>query len=128
MYLIIKNIHIICVAITMVLFTIRGVWMIQESHWLQQRWVKFIPHVIDSLLLISGLALVLILHQYPWTQTWLTAKLLALLFYIVMGSIALTIGKTKTIRIIAGIGALIILFYIITLALTRVVNPLANYF
>jgi uncharacterized membrane protein SirB2 len=110
----------------MVLFTIRYVWMIQESHWLQQRRVKFIPHMIDSLLLISGLALALILHQYPWTQTWLTAKLLALLFYIVMGSIALTVGKTKTIRITAGIAALIIFFYIITLALTRVVNPLAS--
>jgi len=108
----------------MVLFSLRCVWMIQESQWLQQRWVKFIPHVIDSLLFISGLALALILHQYPWTQTWLTAKLLALLFYIVMGSIALTVGKTKTIRIMAGIGALMILFYIITVALTRVVNPL----
>ncbi len=128
MYLIIKNIHISCVILTLISFTIRGIWMIQESHWLQQRCVKIVPHVIDTILLLSGIGLALILHQYPGAQPWLTVKLLALLVYIVVGTIALKRGKTKTIRVMAWIGALSVFFYLIMVALTRMVNPLGAFF
>ena len=124
-YLTIKEIHLFCVALTFISFVTRGIWMIQESHWLQKPWVKITPHLIDSTLLASGIALVIMLHQYPGTQTWLTVKLVALLLYIVVGSIALKRGKTKTIRTLAWYGALGIFFYMIAVALSREVNPLA---
>jgi uncharacterized membrane protein SirB2 len=84
-----------------------------------------INRLIDTVLLFSGISLAIILHQYPGTQTWLTAKLLALLAYIIMGNIAIKRGKTKTSCLIAWIAALAIFFYIVTVALTRVINPLA---
>jgi uncharacterized membrane protein SirB2 len=124
-YLIIKYIHVSSVTLTFILFFIRGIWRIQENPRLQQTWVKTVPHLIDTVLLFSGISLAIILHQYPGTQTWLTAKLLALLVYIIMGNIAIKRGKTKTICLIAWIGALAIFFYIVTVALTRVINPLA---
>ncbi|HDN27177.1 MAG TPA: hypothetical protein ENG03_08795 [Thioploca sp.] len=124
-YLTIKDIHISCVAFAFISFFTRGIWMIQESHWLQMRWVKIVPHLIDTGLLASGIALVLFLHQYPGTHTWLTVKLVALLLYIVVGSIALKHGKTKTIRTMAWIGALGVFFYMVVVALKRVANPLA---
>jgi uncharacterized membrane protein SirB2 len=105
-------------------FSLRGIWMLRESPWLQQRWVKIVPHLIDSVLLASGIGLVLILHQYPGVHHWLTVKLVALLAYIVIGTIALKRGKTKTIRIIAWLGALGVFFYMVTVALTRISNPL----
>ncbi|MDM8558819.1 SirB2 family protein [Candidatus Parabeggiatoa sp. HSG14] len=125
MYLIIKNIHISCVILTFISFSTRGIWMIQESHWLHKWWVKVLPHIIDTLLLVSGITLVIILHQYPGTQNWLTAKLLALLVYIIVGSIALKRGKTKTIRVVAFGGALMAFFYLVMVALNRTANPLA---
>ena len=124
-YLTIKDIHLSCVALAFISFVTRGIWMIQESRWLQMRWVNIVPHLIDSTLLASGIVLVFMLHQYPGTQTWLTVKLVALLLYIVVGSIALKRGKTKTIRTLAWIGALGVFFYIIAVALSREVNPLA---
>ncbi|RKZ55639.1 MAG: regulator SirB [Candidatus Parabeggiatoa sp. nov. 2] len=124
-YFTIKNIHIYCVILTFISFSIRGIWMILDSPWLQQRWVKIVPHVIDSMLLASGIALVIILHQYPGTHGWLTAKLVALLAYILIGTVALKRGKTKTIRVMAWIGATAVFFYLVMVALNRVANPLA---
>ena len=124
-YLTFKNIHILCVILTLLLFSVRGVWMIQQSAWLQQRWIKIIPHLIDTLLLASGIGLVMIIHQYPGSQNWLTAKLVALLVYIVAGHIALKRGHTLKIRVLALLGALGVFFYIVMVALTRIVNPLA---
>jgi uncharacterized membrane protein SirB2 len=125
MYLIIKNVHIFCVTLTFILFIMSRVWMIQESHWLQHWNFQIVPHLIDTVLLLNGVALVFVIHQYPGTHNWLTAKLLALLFYIVVGSIALKRGKTKTIRIIAWIAALTVFLYLVMVALTRLANPLA---
>ncbi|HID99552.1 MAG TPA: regulator SirB [Thiotrichaceae bacterium] len=122
-YLIIKNIHLSCVVLTFISFSVRGLWMILESPWLQRRWVKIVPHFIDSVLLATGIALVIMLHQYPGVETWLTVKFVALLAYIIIGTIALKRGKTKTIRVIAWIGALGAFFYMVKVALTRVISP-----
>ncbi len=122
-YLIIKNSHIFCVVLTFISFSVRGLWMILETPWLQQRWVKIVPHLIDSVLLATGIALVIMLHQYPGVETWLTVKFVALLAYIIIGTIALKRGKTKTIRVIAWIGALGAFFYMVKVALTRVISP-----
>ncbi|NJO14648.1 MAG: SirB2 family protein [Thioploca sp.] len=124
MYLTLKSIHIFCVLLTFLSFFIRGIWMIQNHPRLQQRWVKIVPHLIDSVLLLSGISLVFTIHQYPFINHWLTAKLLALLLYIILGSIALKRGKTKTIRLTAWISALGAFLYMVTVAITRVVNPL----
>jgi uncharacterized membrane protein SirB2 len=74
-YLIIKNIHILSITLSFILFFIRGIWAIQESDWLQRAWVKIVPHIIDSVLLFSGITLAVILQQYPGVHSWLTAKL-----------------------------------------------------
>ncbi|MFK5969750.1 MAG: SirB2 family protein [Candidatus Marithrix sp.] len=123
MYLIIKNIHISCVILTFLSFSLRGIWMLQDSPTLQHRLVKIIPHFIDTTLLLSGIGLITILHQYPGTQAWLTAKLVALLVYIIIGSIALKRGKTKTIRMTAFFLALATFFYLVSVALTQTAIP-----
>ena len=52
-YLFIKNLHIASVVLSGCLFLLRGIWMLRESTMLQQRWVKIIPHIVDTLLLTS---------------------------------------------------------------------------
>ncbi len=124
MYSTIKNIHILSASLTLLSFFIRGIWMMQGNPRLQQRWVKIAPHLVDSILLLSGITLVIISQQYPIVTTWLTAKFFALLLYIVLGSMALKRGKTKSIRVVAWLGALGVFFYLVTVALKRLVNPL----
>ena len=117
-----RNIHITCVILTFVLFFIRGVWMIMESDLLQRKWARRIPPVIDTVLLGSAIYLAVTIHQYPFVHGWLTAKVLALFVYIGLGMLALTYGRTKTIRVSSWIASLLCFFYIVAVAYTH--NPL----
>jgi uncharacterized membrane protein SirB2 len=118
-YLAVKHVHMTCAALSGSFFALRGIWMLLDSKLLQQRWVKVAPHIIDTVLLGSALTMVVWSRQYPFVEPWLTAKLLALLLYIVLGTIALKRGKTKGIRIAAYVGALATFSYIVAVALTR---------
>lgn len=111
-YSLFKIIHILSVAISGGFFLLRGSWMLQESQLLKQKWVKILPHVIDTLLLVSGLALCVTLQQYPFTTPWLTAKLLLLVAYIGLGTVAIKRGKTKTMRSVAFVAALVVFLLI----------------
>ena len=120
-YLAIKHLHIACALASGSLFLLRGVWMLQGSARLTARWVKIAPHLIDTLLLVSAITLALRSRQYPFAQPWLTAKLLALCVYVVLGTIALKRGRSKTVRTVALVAALVTFAYIVAVAVTR--NP-----
>ena len=117
-----KDIHVACVIVTFILFFVRGLWMILDSDLLQRKWTKRIPPVVDTILLASAIVLAVTIHQYPFVHAWLTAKVVALLFYIGLGMLALTYGKTKKIRIINWLAAQLCFIYIVAVALTK--NPL----
>jgi uncharacterized membrane protein SirB2 len=114
-----KLLHVVCVGLTAAGFLLRGVWMLRDSPLLRHPLTRVLPHVNDTLLLTAGIGLALLLHQYPLVDGWLTAKLVALLLYIVLGSIALKRGRTRRIRVLALAGALLTLAYLVAVALTR---------
>jgi len=118
-YLAIKHIHITFAALSGGFFLLRGLWMLAGSPMLQRRWVKVVPHVVDTLLLTSALVMVFWSGQYPFVQPWLTAKVLALVAYIVLGTVALKRGKTQGTRAFALLAALAVFAYIVAVALTR---------
>jgi uncharacterized membrane protein SirB2 len=118
-YLSVKYLHMTCAAFSGSFFLLRGIWMLRASPMLQQRWVKIVPHIVDTLLLGSALVMVFWSAQYPFVQNWLTAKVVGLLLYIVLGTIALKRGKTKTVRTVSFIAALVIFAYIVSVALTK---------
>lgn len=118
-YLTLKALHVGCVATSYALFLLRGLWMMFRPEWLQRRWVRILPHVVDTVLLGSAVAMALMIRQYPFVAGWLTAKLLALLLYIVLGSIALKRGRTLKQRVAAWLAAQAVFFYIVAVALTR---------
>lgn len=121
LYLAARTVHLGCVVVTLCGFMLRGLWMWQDSPRLQQRWLQWLPHLVDSLLLASAITLAVLLRQYPGAEGWLTAKLVALLVYIVLGSIALRRGRTRQVRGWAWLGALLTFGYIVAVAITR--NP-----
>jgi uncharacterized membrane protein SirB2 len=120
-----KSVHIGCAVLSGSGYFIRGLWMMRESPWLQKKWVKVAPHIIDTTLLVSALALTIQIQQYPFVHNWLTAKVVALLAYIVLGTIGIKRGKTRNIRIAAWLAAMGIFLYIVSVALTRQVIPFA---
>jgi uncharacterized membrane protein SirB2 len=118
-YVTIKIVHVSCAAISYVLFVGRGVWMMRELGILQLRWVKIVPHVVDTLLLASAVALAVMSHQYPLANGWLTAKVVGLLIYIGLGTIALKRGRMRRTRIAAWLAAQAVFFYVVGVAVTR---------
>ena len=120
-YLAVKHAHLTFAALSFAGFLLRAWWMWRDSLLLQHRLTRTIPHVNDSLLLAAGAWLAFLLHQYPGNSPWLTAKLAALILYIVLGSIALKRGKTRRIRALALSGSVLVFAYIAAVALTR--NP-----
>lgn len=82
-----------------------------------------LPHVVDTTLLGSAVTLAILGGQYPFQQNWLSAKVLALLLYIVLGSMALKRGRTPAIRAAALAGALAVFAYIVAVALTKQALP-----
>ena len=95
MYIAIKHSHMLFAVISGLFFLVRGAWMLMDSGMLQKKWVKILPHINDSLLLLCAIGLSVMSHQYPIAQDWLTVKVLALIAYIVLGVIALKKAKPK---------------------------------
>jgi uncharacterized membrane protein SirB2 len=117
-YLAVRHLHMGCAALSGSLFLLRGVWMLRASPMLQQRWVRVLPHCIDTALLASALVLVFWSGQYPFAQPWLGAKVVALLLYIGLGTVAL---KRRSAPAFAA--ALLTFAYIAAVASTRQVLP-----
>ena len=118
-----KYTHVTVVIASFSLFFLRGIWMMQASDRLAARWVRVVPHVVDTVLLVSAIALAMLTAQYPFVQSWLTAKVLALPVYIVLGTVAIRRGRSRRVKIAAWILALLVFGYMVTVALTRVVFP-----
>jgi uncharacterized membrane protein SirB2 len=118
-YTLLKHLHLTSIAITLTLFVLRGVWMMTGSAMLQARWARIVPHVNDTLLLASGLGLAVMMQQYPLVHGWLTAKLFALIAYIVLGTVALKRGKTRPRRIAAWFAALLVFGYMAAVAVAH---------
>ena len=118
-YAVLKMIHVGSVIISFTLFFLRGIWLIQNSENLRQRWIKVLPHIVDTLLLGSAIALAITVQQNPLEHAWLTAKVMGLFVYIGLGLIALRFGKTRQIKITAWIAAECVFVYIVLVALTK---------
>jgi len=114
-----KAAHVASAAASLALFVLRGAWMIGAPHRLKRRWVRVVPHVIDTVLLVSAIALAVMIGNYPGTHGWLTAKVAGLFAYIVLGSIALKLGRTRGVRIAAFAAALAMFAYIVSAAITK---------
>lgn len=93
--------------------------MLTDADQLRLRVVRVAPHVIDTVFLLSGIALIVILQLPVLQQPWLLAKFAALLAYIVLGAIALRHGRSRRSRILAFVSALVVFAYIVGIALTK---------
>ncbi len=118
-----KHLHALTVAITLGLFLLRGFWMLLDSPRLQARWTRIVPHTNDTVLLGAAIGLLVVGGLNPLDHPWVIAKIVGLLAYIGLGTVALKYGRTKAIRVKALIAALAVFSYIIAVAVTKQVVP-----
>ena len=114
-----KNLHMTFAVLSITGFVIRGYWMMRSSALSEHRLTRIAPHVIDTLFLVTGIAMVVNLQLAVLQNDWLLAKFAGLLVYIVLGAIALRRGRTLKIRVVAFAGALLAFTYILNTAITK---------
>ncbi|EDU1794924.1 SirB family protein [Salmonella enterica subsp. enterica serovar Javiana] len=118
------TLHLICVALSVSLFVARYWWRYCGHALAAARWTRIVPPVIDTLLLLSGIGLIVKTHILPFTElgSWLTEKLFGVIIYIVLGFIVLDYrqARSQQARFIAFPLALVVLYIIIKLATTKI--------
>lgn len=116
-------IHLSAVGISLALFLLRGAWRAMDSPMLAKKWVKIVPHANDTVLLTAAIGMLIVAGLNPLQHGWLMAKIVALLAYIMLGTIALKRGKTPLQRNLAFIGALAVFGYMVAVAISKQVVP-----
>lgn len=112
----IKSVHIAAVVFSGLLFLIRGGAVHLGMTWAMAAPLRYLSYAVDTILLTAALMLATILHQYPFVHGWLTVKVLLLVVYIVLGTLALKRGATRTIRVVCWLAALVVYGFIISVA------------
>jgi uncharacterized membrane protein SirB2 len=119
----IRFLHVGCAALSGSLFTVRGLLRINRSPLANHRALRVVSYAIDTTLLVAAVLLTFILHQYPFVNGWLTAKVLLLALYIGLGIITLQWARTTRGRSVALIGALLTFAAIVAIAILHHSRP-----
>ena len=118
MYLTLKHLHLIFVALSLLAFLVRGISLFMNSAVLGKTWVKILPQVINTILLVSGIVLAMHLHMSPGNQPWLMAKIIGLVVYIGLGIVAFRVANSSA-RKLLWLSALIAFAYIVSVAIRK---------
>jgi uncharacterized membrane protein SirB2 len=118
----IRLFHISCVLLSGSLFCLRGLLMLAGSAQANHVVLRWLSYAIDSALLTAALMLMTLLHQYPLQQSWLTVKVLLIVFYVLLGAFALR--RAKTYRVRATCFAAAVLVYLFVISVARAHDPL----
>jgi uncharacterized membrane protein SirB2 len=108
-----KTLHIACAFVSILLFVLRHVLSLRNVDWRKSRALRIMPHVVSAILLTIAIG------QYPFVDSWLTVKLIALVAYIFLGMQAFKTGRSQSARRIAFVAAVVVFGFIVTVARTH---------
>jgi uncharacterized membrane protein SirB2 len=118
--MLLKHLHLTFVALSMLIFIVRGVWLFTQSSMLASRFSKIAPHAINGIMLITGIALAATVGLSPSDHPWLLAKIIGIVIFIALGVAAFKV-KQPLVQKALWIDALIVFIYIASVATTK--NP-----
>lgn len=116
LYYWVKQVHIYSVLLSFTLFLARGAWVLAGRPLPRHAFLRLLPHTVDTVLLTSALWLTTIIQQFPFRAPWLTVKVVLLVAYIVLGSLALRRAATRTGRAIAFVAAIGVFLFLFSVA------------
>lgn len=120
MYEILKHTHLTTLGLSFLLFFIRGYLMMRESPASKNRALVITPHVINLLLIGTGVGLAVLLQITPGSQPWLAVKLVALILYIALGILTFKHPRLGA-RKIFWLLTLVVFAFIVSVATSK--NP-----
>lgn len=120
-----RHLHMLMAGLSILGFLLRGLWAWRVPALLARKPVKILPHVIDTLLLVSAIALLFAYGWNPFAQSWLVAKIVLLIVYIGLGLVALKPWYGAAVRVPAFFAAVAVFAWIVTIARAHAVVPFA---
>ena len=109
----IKLIHIVFVFMSFASFISRVTLLQLKPEVLQNKMVKIAPHIIDTLLLLSGITLVIHGNWLSGEYGWIISKIIVLILYIVFGVITMrTTGSKRWLAFAASVGCFVYIFVV----------------
>jgi uncharacterized membrane protein SirB2 len=118
-YALLKDLHRGCALLSVTGFTLRWGAGLAQQAWVRGRAARTLPHLVDTVLLASALALAFGAGFTPANSPWLATKIVALLVYIGLGMVALSARRTRATRVAAGIAALLVFGHIVAVAFVK---------
>ncbi|HEY0925794.1 SirB2 family protein [Brevundimonas sp.] len=119
----IRTVHIWAVIASGTLFALRGgAFNLLDAAWPKALPVRILSWSIDTILLTAALMLMTVVRQYPFVDAWLTVKVVLLVIYIGLGTVAFRASRGKRTRIAFWVAALAVFGFIVTVA--RAHHPL----
>ncbi len=115
----IKIIHLTAVVLTFTGFIVRGILLLRGSPLMDTVWVRKAPHMVDTILLLSGITLAWITGMNPLEQPWLATKLTALLLYIGFGMLAFRFAKKASMQLVSWLAAITVFCFMVSVAMTK---------
>lgn len=122
----IKAVHVATVFASGLLFALRGGGLLAGWRWPNALAVRFTSWTIDTTLLTAALMLFTILPKEMFGNGWLLAKMLLLVAYVGLGTMALRRARTRTTRAVFYVAALATFAFMISVA--RAHHPLGVFF
>jgi uncharacterized membrane protein SirB2 len=108
MYAALKHFHLMTIALSAGFFITQYILMVSKSSWSNKPLFKIAPHVVNGVLILSGIALLFVAGWVPFTPgaEWLTEKFTAVLAYIALSVFTLRLAKNPLLRAFGFLGAL----------------------
>ena len=119
MYEVIKHLHMLFALLSISGFIVRAMLAFKDHPWLNTRFLKVMPHVNDTFLLLAALYLAWSIQATPFNSPWLLAKIIALLLYIIFATRVIKLKGGTASRVAYFMLSLLSFAYIVAVAMTK---------
>ena len=114
-----RAVHIGAVLCSGTLFALRGSGVLAGAHWPMAAPLRYLSYGIDTVLLTAALMLVAMLPAAVFANQWLTVKLVLLVAYVALRSLALKRGRSARVRTLCFVAALAVFIAMVGIARTH---------
>lgn len=114
--------HKIAVLTSISVFFIRGLGVIYSREWVTRKPVKIVPHVIDTVLILSAVGIVLV-TPFAFSDPWILMKTLGVLVYVALSVVVFKVAKSRAQRALFWVLNLAVLFFLVAVAVEKQVWP-----
>jgi len=117
-FIALKHLHVTLVAVSVLLFVLRFFWVSIGASIASKKWVKIVPHIIDTALLLTIVGMLIHWQMWPWETPWLINKVIGLVGYILFGLIAMK-ATVSWLRYVGFVGALSWIMFLLHIAFSK---------